>query len=77
MGRKTRPIHDTGNHGPLSVRQGIGPPNQFLIFFTPLFSLPVAARWSSRPAPDMAAIFMASYTTLWDTIPPCATGRLK
>ncbi len=29
---------------PLSVRQGIGPPDQFLIFLTPLISLPVVAR---------------------------------
>ena len=27
---------------PLSVRQGIGPPDQFLILLTPLLSLPVA-----------------------------------
>jgi hypothetical protein len=29
---------------PLSVRQGIGPPDQFLIFLTPMISLPVVAR---------------------------------
>ena len=53
---------------PLSVRQGIGPPDQFLIFLTPMISVPVVARRSGRPAPKMAAIFIASYTTQWDTI---------
>ena len=28
----------------LSVRQGIRPPDQFLIFLTPMISLPVVAR---------------------------------
>ena len=56
------------NMASLSVRPGIGPPDQFLIFLTPMISVPVVARLSGRPAPKMAAIFMASDTTQWNMI---------
>ena len=52
----------------LRVRQVFDPRDQILIFLTPMISLPVVARGSSRPVPEMAAILMASYTTPRDMI---------